>query len=192
MKSRIIITKFVILLIGTLLVVIPASANPNQIIVDSWEVYCTFEQYDTWWEGNVLHERGSVQTGFRIPISIEDPIAAADYTTIVNSNVNHNSFKGTAFGTFVSKPEDYSGTMEGTWSAKLFRLAPAVWPVSEGHAVGHGTGDLEGWKVMTEFSSLLDYSEFPPENWPLVFEKCGYPPYDFLGISRVRNIYEIH
>ncbi len=179
-----------LILLSLLLIIIPASATSEKISVDSYEVYCTYEQDPgVWWEGNVLHERGSVQTGFRIPLSEEDPIQGADYYTLVNVNINHNTYKGTAFGTFVSTPEGMNGTIEGTWTAKLYRLAPQVWPVSEGRAVGHGTGDLKGLKVVTEFSSMIDYSQFPVEYWLLVFEKCGLPPYDFLGISITHNTY---
>jgi hypothetical protein len=190
MKSRRIVTIIVILLIGAVLMVIPASAKISKITVDSYEVYCTYEQVDYWWEGNVAHERGSSQTGFRFNVSEDDPIEIATISTIINSNANHNTDTGTAWGNFVSEPEGFDGTIVGEWNAKIYRLAPGIWPVSQGQAVGYGTGNLKGLRVITEFSSVTDYSGFSPEFWSLVWTKCG--SFDIRGISVVHNTYLIH
>ena len=143
-----------ILLVMLFVSTIPASANPNWISVDIIEVFCTYEVGEMWIDGDMYYERGSVQTGFKIPLSDDDPFPSGTYTNDVNLNLNLATGEGTGYGEARFDPDGGGGAFVGWWHGTFTEAQPGVWLVTKALANTEGIGDAEGWRTKGKSYSI--------------------------------------
>jgi hypothetical protein len=140
----------ILLLVST----IPASANPNWIRVDVVEVFCTYEVGEAWVEGDMYYERGSVETGFKLPLSDDDPFPYGTYTVDVNLALNLATGEGTGYGDVRFDPDGYAGAFTGWWHGTFYQTQTGAWLVKQAHANTDGVGDAEGWRTKGKSYSI--------------------------------------
>ncbi len=146
----------ILLLVST----IPASANPNWVRVDIIEVFCDYQTGGWWVDGDMYYERGSVETGYKIPLSADDPFPTGTYTIDVNLDLNFATGQGIGYGDVRFDPDGYSGAFIGWWHGTFYNdTQTAAWLVKQAHANTDGVGDAEGWRTKGK-SYSIDPSPF--------------------------------
>lgn len=146
-KSILLLCAFVL----ALLLTGSALAASETIEVDYIEAYCSYTTGDWWWEGNVYHERDSLQIGYHVKLDEADPIETGVNEIWVNLDYNTFTGLGTGSGKWYGQEAD---SFAGTWNAKMVNIGGYTWiitPENPGKVVGHGMGTFEGWKVKSEF-----------------------------------------
>lgn len=73
----------------------------------------------------------------------DEPLYDGTSTVVINWNVDWATMEGPMWGTFHLELDDHDGGYTGTWVAE-FTGDQRVWV---GHGVGHGYGDVDGYKV---------------------------------------------
>ena len=149
-----------VLLIMLLISTIPASANPNWINAEIIEIFCDYQTGEWWIDGEMYYERGSIETGYKIPLSDDDPFPNGTYIVDVNLDLNLATGEGNGFGEAYFYPEDSEeGNYFVGWWHGAFYLVDGVWIIPKSHSNTDGVGDLEGWRTKSK-SYLLDPSEY--------------------------------
>ena len=129
----------------TPLTVAPAAAEATSTPFSAYEATCNIVPGDVTVTGNMLHIRGQINTNQVIATEVTQ---TGTNTVVVNVNLNLNNGSGAAYGTFSLDPDAISGTWQGSFSGHISDF------VFTGKAVGHGTGDLSGQKVMVDIEDI--------------------------------------
>jgi hypothetical protein len=102
-----------------------------------------------------------------------------NYST-VNWSLNLATGSGTAWGTFILEPDDYEGTIEGSFSGQITNY------LYSGKGVGLGKGDLKGVQVKVESRQLApDDPEMPPD----LCDGDGAPPIQAEVFDSIRVLW---
>jgi hypothetical protein len=138
---------FALVLVLFIVTVIPADAKPRWVSVEVIEVFCEYQIGQVWVEGDMIYERGSTFSGFKIALSEQDPFPEAEVTLELNFDLNQATGQGRGFGDGFFQPAGVQGRFDGRWQARMVELAPNIWLSPKGHAWTHGTGTLKGWRT---------------------------------------------
>jgi hypothetical protein len=150
MNKRKICTIVGILLVLLLLTVLPTSANPNWISVEAIEIFCSYEIGEFWVDGDMYYERGSIQTGFKIPLTEGDPFPLGEYVSEVNLDLNFATGEGKGYGATYFDAEGDGGYFVGWWHGTLIEYAPGIWISPKALAVTKGIDDIAGWRTKSK------------------------------------------
>jgi hypothetical protein len=137
-------TLLVILII--LVWVIPVSAKAVRIDIHGTTCIQTQSPPARFWisEDGIVHSRGIILSNIDLT---ESPYDTGPATMMMNVDVDPVTGYGHGYGTFTIYPSAYNGTWEGHWST---HISPDG---VKGSAVGHGTGELEGFQIFNDMSS---------------------------------------
>ena len=108
---------------------------------------CLIDQGDVKISGGTLHIRGAIQTGIA---ESEEVRVAGPFTIVTNFDLNLTTGNGTGFGTISINPDAVDGTWECTSTGRSTNF------LFSGRAVGQGTGDLKGQKIMFSITQRVD------------------------------------
>lgn len=156
--------KKILPILGTVLVLllltaVPASAKPSWIAVEAIEILCEYQVGEFWVEGDMYYERGSIQTGYKIPLTEGDPFPLGIYTNEVNLNLNLATGKGKGYGAAYFDAEGEGGYFAGWWQGRLIEYQPGIWIVPKSHAATRGTSEIADWWTKSK-SYTIDPSEY--------------------------------
>jgi hypothetical protein len=145
MRKQRFLALLLLALSTALLAVAPVVAKATRTQFEAIEATCNIVPGDVTVTGNVLHIRGQINTN---RVIASDVTQTGTNTVVVNVDLNLVNGHGAAYGTFSLDPDAFTGTWEGSFSGHISRF------VFTGQAVGHGTGDLSGQKVMVDLQDI--------------------------------------
>ncbi len=145
MNRKRILLLVLVMLIASLIMLTPAGATATRTPFTAMEATCSVAPGNVTISGNVLHIRGQTNTNRVISA---DATQTGTNSVVVNVDLDLVSGSGGAHGTFSLNPDAFSGTWEGSWSGPFTDF------VFSGQAVGHGTGELAGKKVMVKLRDI--------------------------------------
>lgn len=166
--KKLVLTTFSILFVAVLLFGITgqAAAETTRHPVSAYEYDCVTDWGRQWTRGDVLHIRDIVHVNVSIS---DDPELNGINTTVADADINLKTGNVSIRGTMSFKPHDLDGTWEGRW---IFVANSRTY---FGKAIGRGTGELEGQRLVM---NLFD-AEPDDEGAPAVCATVGGEPHGF-------------
>lgn len=145
MRKQRFLALFALALCTALIAVAPAAARATRTQFEAIEATCDIVPGNVKITGNVLHIRGQINTN---RVVATDATQTGTNTVVLNVDLNLDNGSGAAYGTFSLDSDAFTGTWEGSFSGQITDF------VFTGQAVGQGTGDLSGQKVMVDLQDI--------------------------------------
>lgn len=152
MDRKTIVAPLAVLLLASLTAASPSLAQTTWTPVDVFEISCVQVPGMTWTSGEMLHMRGQMsQSTLYDPATLE--VVGTNFI-LGNANLNQTTGNGVFFGTSsgLLLPVSETGTFDGPWTVQVSS------GVLSGHAIAHGTGELEGQTMRVTLVNL-DFAE---------------------------------
>ena len=148
MNRKTIVAPLAVVLLASLTAANPSLGQTTRTPVDVLEISCVQVPGMTWTSGEMLHMRGQMsQSTLYDPVTLE--MVGTNFI-LGNANLNQETGNGVFFGTSSGLILSISatGTFDGPWTVQVRS------GVLSGHAIAHGTGELEGQTMRVTLVNL--------------------------------------